>query len=300
MDDDDDTLIEEIDTQTVIKNFKIFDRITNQEPIPAGFTAATVVVDAKPASTLCWQDEVIAAKSLIENGYRVCFELDLGLFGPEFKGIASQGQFQTIVLALDEFRNRLLTPFQEHVEAVILYRSRTPFSSLEERDIQMDYLDLLRQELPDDLITLLLFSCDTLQDPYSFARLFSPDRFNMFTLALANAPLLLSCCCWNTGKALLGYVGRDISNNTPQKCSKALLMPRFTSDAQSLQPLLNELVSKKECFKLISEDYLALEWDGLDELYIQKSSLGATSLRMVDGFVAAGGVVIDQNPPESI
>lgn len=300
MDDDDDTIVEEIDTQALIKNLKIFERINPQEPIPNGFTAATVVVDARPASSLSWKSEINAAEELVKGGYKVCFELDFGLFGPDFKGIANQGQFQTIVLALDEFRNRLLTPFQQHVEAVILYRSRTPFSSLEERDIQMDYLDLLRQELPDELITLLLFDCTTLQDPYTFARLFSPDRFNIFTLALTNAPLLLSCACWNSGNALLGYVGRDLASYTPHTCSKAILMPRFTSDALSTRPLLETLATKNEPFKIISEDFLALEWDGLDELYIQKSSLAATSLRMVDGFIAAGGVVIDQNPPESI
>lgn len=300
MDEDDDTIVEEIDTQALIKNLKIFDRLSPQDPIAKGFTSATVVVDARPASSLVWKTEVKAAEELIKNGYKVCFELDFGLFGPYFKGIANQGQFQTIVLALDEFRNRLLMPFQEHVEAVILYRSHTPFLSLEERDIHMDYLDLLRQELPDDVITLLLFNCDTIQDPYTCARMFSPDRFNMFTLALTNAPLLLSCVCWNSGKALLGYIGRDLACYTPQKCSKAILMPRFTSDASATRALLESLVSQNEQFKIISEDFLALEWDGLDDLYLVKSSLAATSLRMVDGFVAAGGVVIDQNPPESI
>ena len=300
MDDEEETLIDEIDTLKLLKNLKIFDRNHPQEPIPNGFTAATVVVDAKPASSLCWKSEISAAQELIKNGYKICFELDLGLFGSEFKGIANQGQFQTLVLALDEFRNRLLKPFQEHIEAVILYRSPTAFSSIEERDIQMDYLDLLRQELPDELITLLLFDCQNIQDPYSFVRMFSPDRFNLFTLGLAHAPVLLSNVCWNAGGALLGYIGRDISKYHPQECSKALLMPRFTSDAASIRPLIESLILQNKRFKIISEDFLALEWDGLDELYIQKTTLAATSLRMVDGFIAAGGVVIDQNPPQSI
>jgi hypothetical protein len=300
MDDDDDTLLEEINIQQTLINLKIFDRQNPQEPIPEGFTAANILVDARPASSLNWTKETQEAELLIKNGYRICFELDFGLFGPTFKGIAHQGQFQTIVLALDEFRNRLLNRFEEHVEAVILYRSTCPFTSIHERDIQMDYLDLLRQELPDTLITLLLFDCTSMQDAFSFARLFSPDRFSLFTLALTNAPLLLSSACWNNGNALLGYIGRDLAQNTPKKCSKGLLLPRFTSNSDSLKPLLDSLVTNNELFKIISEDNLALEWDGLDVLYVQKTCLEATSLRMIDGFIAAGGVVIDQNPLESI
>ena len=299
-DDDDDTLLEELDIQQTLLNLKIFDRNDSEIAVPEGFTSACVHVDARPASSLNWTKETQDAESLIKNGYRICFELDFGLFGPGFKGIANQGQFQTIVLAIDEFRNRLLERFQDHVEAVILYRSSSPFSSIEERDIQMDYLDLLRQELPDNLITLLLFDCTSLQEPFEFARIFSPDRFSQFTLALTNASLLLSSAAWNKGNALLGYIGTDLSQNKPQKCSKALLLPRFSSNANSMKPLLYSLIANNERFKIISEDNLTLEWDGLDVLYVQKACLEATTLRMIDGFIAAGGVVIDQNPLESI
>ncbi len=300
MDDDDDTLLEELDTNLILKNLAIFDRKTAYEALPKGYTAATVYVDALPSSSLVWKEAIEQAEALINDGYKICFEIDLGLFGPNFKGIANQGQFQTLVLALDEFRGRLLARFEKHIEAVILYRSNATFTSIEERDIKMDYLDLLRQELPDDLVCLLLFNCEDMQDPYTFSRIFSPDRFCLFALALQSAPLLFSYCCWNKGTSMQGYIGRDSSFHKPQSCSKALMMPRFCNDAEQTKPLLEALIARNEHFKIISEDLLALEWEGLDILYMPKSGIALTSLRMADGFTAAGGtVVIELNTPES-
>lgn len=294
-DDDEDILLQEIDTNLLLKNLAIFDSQIPDEPIPDGFTAQVVRFDARPASSLNWKEETKQAQDLIARGYKVCFELDLGLFGPDFKGTRHQGQFQTLVLALDEFRTRILEPLREHTAAVILWRSDKVFSTLEERDVSMDYLDLLRLELPDEVITLLLFDCSNL-DPYSFARMFSADRYSLFTLALTSAPLLQSCCCWNKGKALQGYIGKTINEHTPQECTKGLIMPRFSTDAQALMPLLERLTAQNEPFKIISEDFLATEWEGLDELYVEEQCLAPTTLRTIAGFAAAGGRINLNSP----
>lgn len=288
MDDDEDILQDAIDPKDLI----IFDRETSSEVIPKGFTSSIVAIDAKPASSLNWNQEIQDTEELIKNGYKVCFELNLDLFTASY----NQARLQSVILAIDEFRSRILERFFEHTVAVILYRSQKTFASIEERDVQMDILDLLRQELPDNVCVLLLFDCSNLQDPYSFIRMFAPDRFSLFTLCLTNAPLFFSYCGWNKGNALLGYIGRDISHYLPQECSKGLVMPKFSSNAETIKPLLDDLIAQKEHFKIISEDLLALEWAGLDELYVQKAMLAPSTLRLIEGFAAAGGtVIIDQN-----
>ncbi|MCE5293823.1 MAG: hypothetical protein LLF94_04340 [Chlamydiales bacterium] len=295
MDDDNDSLDEYVDTAATIANLAIYDGF---DDIPAGFTSAIVKVDASPASSLMWKEEILKCEALIKKGYKICFELDLGLFGR----VQSPGVFQTLSLALAEFTNRLLEPFIEHVEACILYRSETPFASIETRDIQMDYLDLLRQELPDDVPVLLLFDCSTLQDPFEFARNFSPDRYSLFTLCLQNAPLTFAHCCWNVGKSPLGYIGKDKQQQVVvEPCSTGMILPRFSSDFLPHKSLLMSLIAQNIDFKIISEDSLAMEWDGLDILYVHKTGLAPTTLRMIDGFSAAGGsVIIDQKIAESV
>ncbi len=289
MDDEDETVLEERDINHILKNLSVFDRITNDEQVPEGYTAATLVLDARPESSLNWKLEFEQAECLIAKGYKICFELNLGLFRPESKPLTHQGQFQTYVLALDEFRARFLAPFSEHTEAVILYRSMEASSAM-----QPDYLELLRQELPDDIISLILIDATHLQDPYSFSMRFNLDRFSLFTLAICNAPLLLSCATWKQGQSLLGYIGRDIKSYKPhQDVQAGLIIPRSSVDAESIKPLLNQLIQSNKPFKVISEDLLPVEWEGLDELYIKQDLLAPTTLRTIAGFQAAGGTVLN-------
>ncbi len=277
MDEEDDTIIEELDTKQVLKNLAIFDRQTNNEPIPEGYTAATLRLDARPQSSLNWLEEYKEAKALVAAGYKISFELDLGLdFRPNL--------YQTHALALDEFCKRFLQPFHNECASIILLRKEGIFSSVEE----IAYLELLRQELPDDIVTLLLFDCKTLQDPYSFSCTFNQDRLCQFTLALANAPLLVPSLCWKEGNGLYGYIGRNIGAYAPQEVSCGLIVPRSTTNSESLKPYLSTI---QEPFKLISEDFLPLEWEGLDELYVKEDLLAATSLRTIAGFEATGGIV---------
>lgn len=275
MDDDDDILPVETDPKTLA----IFDQKVPGEHVPEGFSSFTVHVDLKPDSLLDFQIAKSHADAGIMQGLKVCFELDLGLFEKGF----NQVQYQSHLLALDEFRKNLLTPLWAHTAALILYRSRTAFATTAERDIQMDYLDLLRLDLPDDIPVLLLFSCKSIRDKSLFARLFSPERYSRFVLALEDAPVLLTACCYNSGKALLGYIGRDIAHYTPSECTVGIVLPCQNIEAAfSLQ---------NDSFKIVSEELLATEWEGLDRLITQKECLAPTTIRLLEGFQAAGGAV---------
>ena len=152
------------------------------------------------------------------------------------------------------------------------------------------------------IAVLLLFDCSKMQDPFEFAQIFAPDRYSLFTLCLENAPLTFGYCCWNAGKAPLGYIGKNKQQQIiVQPCSAGMILPRFNSDFLPHKPLLESLTTQNIDFKIISEDSLAMEWDGLDTLYVHKTGLAPTTLRMIDGFSAAGGsVVIDQKIAKSV
>jgi hypothetical protein len=229
--------------------------------VPDGYTAATLFVDATAKNPLTWEEEYKAAEELVKNGIRVCFELGLDLFTT---------RFEILTFAIDEFRKRLLEPFQEHTDAVILFRGPLEVE-------RMPLLDALRQELPPDLCVLLLFDATN-------TSMIIPDRYSLFTLALKNSPHLVSCCCWQEGKALLGYIGRDIAHYTPTTCTKGVVISR---ECQSLPAITGD-------FKIISQETVGAEWEGIDELYVQSDTLQPTTLRLLEGFQAAGGIVIDQ------
>ncbi len=288
MDDDEDFY----ETERSLKDFAIFDRENLDELVPPGYTSAVIFVDATPTSPLCWEMEKKAAEHLIQNGLKVSFELKLGI------QLLSQATLQTASLAINEFRDRLLEPISEHVEAVVLKRYNEPFKTFEDRDREIDFLDILRTNLSPEIPVLLLFSCKSLQDPYMAARMFAQDRFSLFVLGLESSPIYTPSLCYNEGKALLGYFGRDIAKHQPKECDHAIIMPRFTSDAS----LLQNLVTNSPDAKVISEDSLAVEWEGLDELSFVKNTLAPTTLRLIAGFEAAGGnvVTIDQNPAKIV
>lgn len=291
MDEQEESLVEEVDHKILLRDICIFDRQNNFEAVPAGFQAATLYLNAKPSSSLYWKEEIDCADSLIASGHKVVFELDLGLFADEFRGVTHQAQFQTSVLAIDQFRLRILQRFYEHTVGVILHRSQGCFMSFDERDVQMDYLDLVRAELPDALCTFLLFDCKKVQDPYLFSRFFALDRYASFVLALAHAPVALNVCSWKQGQGMLGYIGREEPQSKPLLAKVGLLMPRFDAQENNLEPIMKQLIEQNLPFRIIPEDFLPLEWEELDELIVHKKQLKASTLRAISGFGATGGLV---------
>lgn len=293
MDDQEESFFDEVEID--LSHLQIFDRHDNGEAVPEGFSAAIIRLDAKPSSSLNWAKELASTQDLLEKGHKVLFELDLDLFGPTSQALTHTGQFQTHVLAINEFCQRFLDKFSQDALGVILHRAKNAFRTAEERDIAVDYLELLRAEIPDSTPCLLLFDCKEIVDPFAFIRLFALDRFSLFTLALAHAPIALKTMIWNEGKGTLGSIAKQLHQTSSQIPLRGLLMPRF--DAPAVEPTLKEalyrLMAEDAPFKIIPETHLPLEWDGLDELIVSKEGLLPTSLRTIEGFAAAGGHVQD-------
>lgn len=299
MNEEEDTFLDEF--ESTLEGASIFDRSDNLTPIPDGFLATTFILDATPSSLLNWTEEYKAAKALVDKGYKLLFELTLDLFNDSNNSLSHQGRFQATVLAINEFTEHFLPDFRQDTLGIILHRSKKLFSSYHERDQQVDYLELLRLEIPDEIPCLLLYDCKELQDPFECLKLFALDRFSQFTLALANSPVTLKTLIWNKGKGSLGVIGKEPIIIDTVQATIGLLLPAFDTTHEmaytGLKEALNSLISQNIPFKVIPESLLPVEWDGLDELIINKEGLQATTLRAIDGFVAAGGMLrcLNQN-----
>jgi hypothetical protein len=254
------------------------------DKIPPGVMTRTLYLDARASNPLIWKDEIAQIEALIQSGYSLLFDLDLGNF--------LQKQIQTQALALDTFYETIYSRYSDQTVGVILHRSESILSKE-----QQQVLEELRSYLPTSLHCILCFDCKAIQDPLAFARLFSLDRFTRFVLALKDAPVALNTCIWEQGKGRLGYIGKTLPKAIEESPKLGILIPRSEVDDEAAYDGLNEamqtLLSKNIPFKVISEELLPLEWDGLDELIVQKQALAQTTLRTLDGFAAAGGKVIN-------
>lgn len=113
----------------------IFDALSLNEEVSSGFNAVRICLDATLKSDLIWKQERQAAENYIKQGFRIFWEIQLGIFNFETeigKGslpIANQSQFLSLSLALEHFRNTFWKEFRQHTVGVCLYRGSADFSA---------------------------------------------------------------------------------------------------------------------------------------------------------------------------
>lgn len=240
----------------------------------------TISLNGKMASRLDWKAEIEEAKKAIENGYKLLFDLDLGLFDELTLSLHHEAQFQALSLSMEHLLETFITPFEEHIDGVILFRGKIPFhlgssstsDPILDRDKAYDFLQLLADYLPEMITVHALIDAQDIQDPLLFYRLTAKDCCGRISLITKNEPY-------------------------PQESmpKTALLLPRCSitdiGAYQGLNEALLELISNKTPFKVISEDFLAVEWAEIDTLIVQTAGLSIEGKRMIQGFIAAGGEV---------
>lgn len=246
--------------------------------------SVTISLNGKMASRLDWKAEIEEAKKAIENGYKLLFDLDLGLFDKLTLPLHHEAQFQALSLSMEHLLETFIIPFEEHIAGVILFRGKIPFhlglsSALDpilDRDKAYDFLQLLADQLPEMVAVYALIDAQEIQNPLLFYRLTSKDSCGRISLIITNEP----------------YHARPQADYEPKV---ALLLPRCSildiGAYKGLNEALTELISSKTPFKVISEGFLAVEWAGIDRLIVQTAGLTIDGKRMIQGFIAAGGEV---------
>lgn len=106
--------------------------------LPRGFDAVTLQLDGRVQSEIDWKEAKTQAEQAVDQGYRLMWNIDLGLFDrlPHF--LSHQGQFLTLTLALEHFRDSLWKDFKLHTVGVSLFRGSADFSHRFQWDSQQE------------------------------------------------------------------------------------------------------------------------------------------------------------------
>jgi hypothetical protein len=164
------------------------------------------------------------------------------------------------------------------------------------RDVALEYMALLAGRLPDSLPRYLMLEMPEAIDPLWQAQLLNPECFEVFGLMVKNAKIPLQALRWDES-SIFGSIGKIYSPiPTKQDIKIGVCLPPADmcrpSQYAGLQAALTLLVNSHIPFRLIAEDHLITDWDGLDDLFYVPTGLSAQGKRKLQGFCAAGGTVI--------
>ena len=180
-------------------------------------------------------------------------------------------------------------------------KEERPWKRLFCRDVAVEYLLLLAASIPDTLPVFLFLDCSAFDVSLAEeVQYFNPERFNRFQLVLKKCQLPHKAMGWGS-PTCLGYCGTD-SLDLPMVpvIDVGICVPPMkyiqSEHYQGFQSVLESLQKLSIPYKLIAENSLTAEWDGLDYLLFNPSSLTLEGKRKLQGFCAAGGMAVSTGP----
>jgi hypothetical protein len=273
----------------------------------------TIELDGRMQASLNWSGAHQEADRCREQGRRIFWNLDLGLFDRLSRPLNDQTQFLSLCLSLEHFHNAIWKEFQADSIGLGLYRGNADFSDHFPWDEEQ--INNWHGWLQDDSAPMSAFS-DV--DPRSFARgswghrlvsLFCRDvgaeYLDLLVSHLPDGPacyLLLddssiASPLWRAQlttrerypRFQLG-LGEEIVAKTGV-CLPSMSL-RYPSDFENLDEVLGILQEASVPFRIIPESLLTTEWEGLDSLLVVSRSVSTQGRRKLLGFCAAGGLVV--------
>lgn len=285
--------------------------------------ANTVVIrlPARLQDDLDWSTQTKRAQECKAVGKQILWEIDLGLGQYQFDPQDSTAFF-SFTLALDEFSAKIWPTFRDQTFGVVLYRgifnpassfplSKWEHSYAEWRESQSitedcyalycaqnfaEYLHRLISFLPDAVLPFIMLDVSAISSPAKAAQLFSKEHFEHTHLIFKGSPCPFSGITWEEGELAQGWMG-----NLPQIATEKLPPPLGiylpkdqmidASILTQLDGLIASLIREQTPFRIISEEKLTEQWDGLDRLIVPEKAISKQGKRKLLGFVAAGGTV---------
>ncbi len=253
--------------------------------VPTADNHIRLVLDARMDASLNWEEALLQADEAIKRGFKVLWELDLGLFSSPKLPLNNQTQFRSFILSLDHFLKTVWERFSSHSIGLCLYRGdadfvqqirwETPLTPVEAAHIALDFLESLAYTLPDALICFVEIEDKQLKDPVLLAHMFCSERRARLLLSFPDAPL-------------------PIGNFDEWRFRIGVCFPSAEALNSSVDAYLLEVFSALSPFsyRILPESSLTAEWDGLDALIVHSPSVSNAGRRMLHGFAAAGGEVV--------
>lgn len=276
---EEETYFEEKASDEVLRDLCCFEVQNNEEAIPDGYNAATVIIDVTKDATLQWDKERKRIDELIANKKSLVFDLKID-FGCE------PAIHNATCFAIEHFIKTLWIDYYDHASGIIACRK-----DLIDNEF-LRGLESLFEHVAFHIPIFLLLDCSNQKDLQQFMQLSSKDAFDRFYLALKNPSLITGRVVWQEGSDMLGYIGRDLSKKIAltQEIRTAVL---FSQDAlYDYSPILQALQERNIPFKIIAEKCLTLDWQDIDDLLLCTEPLSTQTKRELSGFCAAGGRVI--------
>ena len=119
---------EEIEEVRLILPATIYDAEALGEKVPPGFDAVRIGIDGRIKANLSWAKAHAAAQDYIQQGLRLFWEIDLGLWNKLEQPLSSTTQFMSLSLSLEHFRDTLWKEFRDHSVGLCLFRGPIDFS----------------------------------------------------------------------------------------------------------------------------------------------------------------------------
>ena len=260
-------------------------------------TVVAIELPAEAASELNWDAAKNLAREQISQGKRISWEIGLGLErGTLF--LRDSTVFFAHGLALEQFTKEIWPEFKNGTLSVSLFRG--PFD-VEERifwdaALEEEFHDFMPQ-LADFHQRRSLFAGTVFAE--FLHRLISYLPTEVLPVCHFEVPQemsrALAACLFS--RARFEYLQMELKEPIHVQVSTAVVIP---SDAFCTQEALAELEEifthlAKNCipFRMISEIFLTEEWNGIEQLYVASSALSPQGKRMLQGFEAAGGTILE-------
>ncbi len=264
-------------------NISIFE---GEGEIPSGFTVLKITLDAGERSLLNWKGAIERARMAIAQGLLILWELEFDL---ESGSLEEDARFLALQLNVQHFNDTIWSEFQDHTFGVALFRGKISSEIV-------DYLKSLGALLSDAITCFLYVDSSSAQTVGHWIQELEPENLGHFQLILKGAyaekyPFALKALGWGHSASPVGYSSQEILKTAPQAHIKyGICLPNTPNWDQ-----FNQLVHFLEgtTFRVIPENLLTHEWDGIDMLIVFSEQISAMARRKIQGFLAAGGEVIN-------
>lgn len=290
---------------------------------------AVVCLPARLENDLNWSTSVEKAREYIALGKSILWEIDLGLSDYSFDPQDSAAFF-SFTLALDEFSNKIWPDFHEQTLGIVLYRgafnpafsfprskwepaydewlrelsqsvpdwhelksSAPDYYALYAAQNLAEYLHRLVSFLPDAALPFIMIDVSTISSPAKIAQLFSKERYEHVHLILKGMTAPFCGIAWGDGGIAHGYMGDSMQFKQHTAAPVlGLYLPKDAMIDSSILKQLDQLISTLQTpFRIIAEEKLTEQWDGLDKLIVPAQAVSSQGKRKLLGFAAAGGIV---------
>lgn len=304
-------------------------RVHEREELNNQSNSIAIQLDGTTSSHLEWNQAKTNAREFIKKGYKIFWNLDLGLFSRLKRPLSNQTQYLSLELSLKHFKEFIWNDLCADSLGVCLYQgpaefrldlqldeedeghyeewtaSHPPIKSEWQRslfcqDVGLEFLELLTSSMPDEIPLFLMLDVKQIQDFQLELFLLHPERYGRLNLILKNSHLPHRCLGWGESSiyGIVGEAGELLPKEKPQLGICLPTLDKMCKEScEGLSEILNLLIRKKKSFRLIPESFLISEWDGLSDLIVLKEFLQPQGIRKLRGFNAAGGKIIFWKEP---